>query len=156
MTCGQGASCAGQCSALGASLCPSGECTDDPRTCDLEFRSKNEEDSQSGGSTATYSGSDLGWCTNAQHQCRVRTFKDCCYNPNCLKWKGRKEACAWLNYLTGIEQQTHEKINVNISGKTCPFPGSLPHGNWTCEMQEIPIQGTSFLDEDAQSYPGDY
>ena len=31
-TCGQGASCAGQCSALGASLCPSGDCTDDPRT----------------------------------------------------------------------------------------------------------------------------
>ena len=41
-----------------------------------------------------------------------------------------------------------------FSGKTCPFPGSLPHGNWTCEMQEIPIHGTSFLDEDAQSYPG--
>ena len=45
--------------------------------------------------------------------------------------------------------------NVAISGKTCPLPGSLPHGNWTCEMQEIPIYGTSFLDEDAQSYPGD-
>ena len=43
---------------------------------------------------------------------------------------------------------------IHFSGKTCPFPGSLPHGNWTCEMQEIPIQGTSFLDEDAQSYPG--
>ena len=45
--------------------------------------------------------------------------------------------------------------NVAISGKTCPLPGSLPHGNWTCEMQEIPIYGTSFLNEDAQSYPGD-
>ena len=42
-----------------------------------------------------------------------------------------------------------------ISGKTCPFPGSLPYGKWTCEMQEIPIQGTSFLDEEAQSYPGE-
>ena len=42
-----------------------------------------------------------------------------------------------------------------ISGKTCPFPGSLPHGNWTCEMQEIPIQGTSFLDAEAQSHPGE-
>ena len=100
-TCGQGASCAGQCSALGASLCPSGECTDDPKTCDLEFRSENAEDGQSGGSTATYSGSDLDWCTNAKHQCRVRKHKDCCYNPKCLKWNGRKEACSWLNYLTG-------------------------------------------------------
>ena len=47
-----------------------------------------------------------------------------------------------------------EKIKTLISGKTCPFPGSLPHGNWSCEMQEIPILGTSFLDEDAQSYRG--
>ena len=43
----------------------------------------------------------------------------------------------------------------NYSGKTCPHPGSLPHGNWTCETQEIPIHGTSFLEEDAQSYPGE-
>ena len=48
------------------------------------------------------------------------------------------------------------KAKDNISGLTCPYPGSLPHGNWTCETQEIPIQGTSFLDEDAQSYPGEY
>ena len=45
-------------------------------------------------------------------------------------------------------------MKTKISGKTCPYPGSLPHGNWTCEMQEIPILGTSFLDEDAQSYRG--
>ena len=47
------------------------------------------------------------------------------------------------------------QMKTLISGKTCPFPGSLPHGNWTCEMQEIPIQGTSFLDEEAQSYQGE-
>ena len=47
------------------------------------------------------------------------------------------------------------KIAVKISGQRCPFPGRLPHGTWTCEMQEIPIQGTSFLDEEAQSYPGE-
>ena len=46
-------------------------------------------------------------------------------------------------------------MKTKISGKTCPFPGSLPHGNWNCEMQEIPIHGTSFLDEDAQSYRGE-
>ena len=97
-TCGQGASCAGQCSALGASLCPSGNCTDDPRTCDLEFNDETTEDHGRGRSTVTLSGSDLAWCTN---QCRVREHPDCCYNPNCLKWTGRKEACRWLNYLTG-------------------------------------------------------
>ena len=47
------------------------------------------------------------------------------------------------------------ELTKKISGKTCPFPGSLPHGSWTCEMQEIPIHGISFLDEDAQSYPGE-
>ena len=102
-TCGQGASCAGQCSALGASLCPSGNCTDDPRTCDLDF-SRSVEDGQGGGSTATYTGSDLSFCTNSKHQCRVRKYKDCCYNPNCLEWKGRRDACSWLNYLTGKSQ----------------------------------------------------
>ena len=47
------------------------------------------------------SGYDLRWCENSRHQCRVRMHKDCCYNPNCLKWRGRKAACSWLNYLTG-------------------------------------------------------
>ena len=46
-------------------------------------------------------------------------------------------------------------LEMKISGETCPSPGSLPHGNWTCEMQEIQIHGTSFLDEDAQPYPGE-
>ena len=119
VTCGRGASCAGQCSALGASLCPSGKCTDDPITCDLEFPSKDDVEEEIGGSIATISpldldveeesvGSietlsplDLAWCDNANHQCRVRKHKECCYNPKCLKWNGRKEACSWLNYLTG-------------------------------------------------------
>ena len=43
-TCGQGASCAGQCSALKASLCPSGNCTDDPRTCEISFKTEATED----------------------------------------------------------------------------------------------------------------
>ena len=107
-TCGQGVSCAGQCSALGASLCPSGACTDDPSTCEVSFESG--EDQRSGRSTDTYSGSYMDWCTNAKHQCQVRKHKDCCYNPKCLKWKGRKEACAWLNYLTGIKRQKYKKI----------------------------------------------
>ena len=98
-TCGRGASCAGQCSALGASLCPSGNCTDDPRTCDLEFNDETTEDQGRERSTATLSGTDLAWCTS--DGCRVRKHKGCCYNPNCLRWRGRRRACKWLNYLTG-------------------------------------------------------
>ena len=93
-TCGQGASCAGQCLALGALLCPSGNCTDDPDTCEISYTGER------GQSTATLSGSDLSWCTS--DGCRVRLHPECCYNPNCLTWNGRKDACDWLNYLTGM------------------------------------------------------
>ena len=98
-TCGQGASCAGKCSAIGASLCPSGNCTDDPATCDLEFNDETSEDQGRKRSSATLSGTDLAWCTS--DGCRVRKHKGCCYNPNCLRWRGRRRACKWLNYLTG-------------------------------------------------------
>ena len=98
-TCGQGVSCAGQCSALGASLCPSGDCTDFPGTCNLDFGGGKDE--RSGRSTDSHTGSDLDWCTNAKHQCKVRKHKDCCYSKKCLKWDGRLEACSWLNFLTG-------------------------------------------------------
>ena len=102
-TCGQGASCAGQCSALGASLCPSENCTEDPGTCEIDFN--HVEDQGRERSTATLSGSDLKWCTNTKHWCLVRTYEVCCFNPNCLKWSGRKVACDELGYgyLTGKE-----------------------------------------------------
>ena len=45
-------------------------------------------------------------------------------------------------------------MKTKLSGNSCPLPGSVPKGNWTCKEQEIPITGTSFLDEDAQTYPG--
>ena len=40
------------------------------------------------------------------------------------------------------------------SGKSCPRPGEVPHGRWTCEVEDTPIVGTSFLDGEAQTYPG--
>ena len=100
-TCGKGASCAGQCSALGASLCPSGICTKDPETCQLDFDTSLTEERRRGNSVATLSGSDLKYCTNKKHRCLVRTHKECCYNPNCLKRKRRKKACKDLDYITG-------------------------------------------------------
>ena len=41
-------------------------------------------------------------------------------------------------------------------GTSCPLPGSLPNGRWTCETSTIPILGTSFLDAHVQSYPGEF
>ena len=123
-TCGQGVSCAGQCSALGASLCPSGNCTDDPETCDVVFESAKGR--KSGRSTDTFSGSDLDWCTNAKHQCRVRKHKDCCYNSKCLKWKGRKEACAWLNYLTGEKNGSKKRFKKTFQARHAPSLAACP------------------------------
>ena len=59
-----------------------------------------------------------------------------------------------MNFLTGIVSIQPNQVDDNYSGKTCPMPGSLPKGNWSCQTQEVPIVGTSFLVEDAQSYPG--
>ena len=100
-TCGKGASCAGQCSALGASLCPSSNCTNDPRTCQLDFDTDSTDARQRGNSDVTLSLSDLKYCTNTKHRCKVRKHNECCYNTNCLKRKGRKQTCKWLDFLTG-------------------------------------------------------
>ena len=104
-TCGKGASCAGQCSALGASLCPSKKCTSDPKTCQLDFDNNLAEGRQRENSDATLSSSDLKYCENTIHKCKVKTYKECCYNPNCLKRRGRKKKCKDLDYLTGKDFQ---------------------------------------------------
>ena len=68
---------------------------------------------------------------------------------------------SWLSHYCKFVNCRHppslwqlNNSDPTFSGKTCPLPGSLPHGNWSCEMQEIPIHGTPLLEEDAQSYPG--
>ena len=114
-TCGQGASCAGACSALDASLCPSEDCTDYPETCEIKFRSEDTENGQSRGSTVTLSSSDLKWCIG--DGCKVIINPDCCYNPNCLEKPGRAEACDWLDYLTGMnnaDNNRFEDISLNF------------------------------------------
>ena len=108
-TCGKGLSCAGKCSALGASLCPSGKCTSDPKTCEVDFDGEDR-----GRSIATLSSSDLKYCQNTQHKCNVRKHSACCYNRNCLKREGRKKACKDLNYLTGGERSTCFIIDLRI------------------------------------------
>ena len=101
-TCGLGASCAGNCSALGASLCPSGDCTGD---CEMPFeeaidfeQEPNEIETSIGGSYATLPSSAFGWCT---HRCDVWRHKGCCYHPTCRT--RRPKACRWMNYLTGVK-----------------------------------------------------
>ena len=90
--CGRGISCAGQCSALEAELCPSGVCTEDPRDWKVEMTDGEFPPS-------TLSSSDLSFCAPG---CRVRYHPLCCYNPICFAQ--REESCKWLNFLSGNDQ----------------------------------------------------
>ena len=96
-TCGKGASCAGQCSALGASLCPSGNCTSDPKTCQFEFDKILPEHRLRRQSDATESSSSLRSC---YPKCKVKKDPSCCYHQEC--YNKRPKLCDWINDLTGM------------------------------------------------------
>ena len=160
--CGRGTSCAGECSAQGATLCPSGNCTDNPEDCKINmtleglatsFCSSKEaklcpsgqcvdilEDCESRSNRRGFTPSLLpswvfSWCTNkCQH---VRRYPACCFHPKCLR--KRRLQCKWLeNYL----------------GSSCPRPASIQRGTWTCLTQEIPIEGSNILLDEVTTYPG--
>ena len=40
-------------------------------------------------------------------------------------------------------------------GNSCPKPGSIPNGAWSCQTQELIIPDATFLDSDANTYPGE-
>ena len=87
--CGRGISCAGQCSALEAELCPSGVCTEDPRDWKVEMTDGEFL-------PATSSSMDLSSCAPG---CRVQAKPLCCYHPIC--YDKRKESCEWFSFLSG-------------------------------------------------------
>ena len=65
VTCGQGTSCTGECSAIGASLCPSGTCTEDPEDCSpslLLEQASREDSSGKERSVASRPPWQLKWC----------------------------------------------------------------------------------------------
>ena len=95
-TCGKGASCAGQCSALGASLCPSGNCTSDPKTCQFDFDKISSDDRQRGRSDVTGSSSSLRSCFP---RCKVVEDESCCFHKKCFE--KRPKLCNWANFTTG-------------------------------------------------------
>ena len=96
-TCGLGSSCAGSCSGLGASLCPSGDCGGD---CAIPFETTNKIEARQL-SLATLPATAFKWCSA---QCNVWGYKGCCYHPDCReKSESHKKACRFfINYLTGV------------------------------------------------------
>ena len=86
--------------------------------------------------------------------CKVLTHSACCFHPTC--YSRRPEKCDWLNYYTGLELIFVGAFFSNSnSGHSCPKPGSIPNGTWSCQMQELLIPDATFLDSDANTYPGE-
>ena len=98
-TCGLGASCSGNCSALGAFLCPSGDCTGE---CEIPFEQETADNRAQRNriSVANIDQRKIKWCTN---KCNVWNNKVCCYHELCRnKSKSHKKRCSWYDrYLTG-------------------------------------------------------
>ena len=97
VTCGQGTSCIGQCSAIEASLCPSGNCTHDPEDCKPNLELKEAENvGERRKPISSRPSWEFKWCTP---RCWVRYHKACCFHPICQKRK--QGLCSWMNYFTG-------------------------------------------------------
>ena len=92
VTCGQGTSCIGQCSAIGASLCLSGNCTEDPEDCNLILDST---DTRKRSSMATLSSDKLKHCYPA---CKVKHIPGCCFHASC--YAIRPKLCSKMNYFS--------------------------------------------------------
>ena len=146
VTCGQGTSCTGECSAIGASLCPSGTCTEDPEDCSpsLLLEQASREDSSGKQRAATSRPSwELRWCapgcstlqihynlSSLEVQrycsetlppgCRVRKHSACCFHPTCRSRKRR--VCKWLNYFTGRFFKNCESPQICFAPQAAPVP----------------------------------
>ena len=146
VTCGQGTSCTGECSAIGASLCPSGTCTEDPEDCSpsllLEQASREESSGKQRAGTSRPSW-ELRWCapgcstlqihynlSSLEVQrycsetlppgCRVRKHSACCFHPTCRSRKRR--VCKWLNYFTGRFFKNCESPQICFAPQAAPVP----------------------------------
>ena len=129
VTCGLGMSCTGKCSAIDASLCPSGLCTDDPRDCNLNLEAEEERLRSGGTSFATLSFWQLRRCAPG---CRVKQTPACCFHPQCTKCvnnkcskkeKRNRRLCNFLSFFSGsvilwelTESHLSSKVNMMWDG----------------------------------------
>ena len=153
VTCGRGKSCIGECSALEATLCPSGNCTGDPEDCNpsriLEEEEEEVNNYREKRAVANQASWQFNWCSP---RCNVRRHSACCFHSGCRS--KRKQRCNWLSYLTG-DCTEQNLIPSTLSGNSCPKPGSIPNGSWSCLMQELPVPDATFLDPEEATYPGE-
>ena len=107
-------SCAGSCTALSASLCPSGDCGGD---CEMPLEQEINENGTEAQTTlpaasgATNPSDAFRWCAP---DCKVNQHKGCCYNPQCRQ--KRPVLCEWINHLTGVFDSLATLHNKNLQG----------------------------------------
>ena len=151
ISCGRGFSCAAACYSKEAVLCPSHNCDE----CD-----NVDEDKEEGSENVEKTGRRLSWSTQfsgamnhcTRRGCQVgRRSKYCCFHPVCRRQKKRQ--CSWLQYFLG--RLSISKSFQTIAGTSCPRPGKVVDGDWSCEKQEIPLLDTHDLDGEKETYPGD-
>ena len=161
VSCGKGLSCAAACYSREAVLCPSHNCEDCDNVDevsivdeeDIEQRKQRVEERKGGWSWATQFSGKMSHCTRRGCQVGGR-FKYCCFHPVCRKQKRRQ--CSWFQYFLGKWccgglSLLHLSL---ILGTSCPRPGFIVHGEWSCEKQQIPIPDTFDLNGNLETYPG--
>ena len=94
VSCGLGVSCAGGCTAVGGTLCPSGKCTGLIEDCEPGLEVDEEPQARSLASLPS-------WKTNrcVKNGCNVRFDKICCFSETCHK--RRKRLCQWMSNYAG-------------------------------------------------------
>ena len=96
--CGLGLSCAGKCSAQGATLCPTGDCSG---TCEVTLDQEAPPPPTTSGGVLPPSTQPSEAFRRCFPKCKVKGEENqhCCFHPECLKLRPR--LCSWVNDLTG-------------------------------------------------------
>ena len=126
VTCGQGTSCVGQCSAIGASLCLSEICTADPDDCNISLEPEKQKKRNAGTCKACQSSQKLRKCAPS---CRVKRKPACCFHPVC--YEKRPKYCSNTNYFSGIS------FYLGSLTKLIPrklLPQTWQHSQWNVEL----------------------
>ena len=111
--CGQGLSCAGTCSAQGATICPTGDCLG---TCEIALDQEAPPAPTTTGGVLSPSTKPSEAYRHCYPTCKVKGEQNqhCCFHPQCLK--KRPGLCSWVNDLTGnVKLDYFSKIFSGLS-----------------------------------------
>ena len=133
VTCGQGKSCVGECSAIGASLCLSGVCTENPDDCNFSLESMERRKRGKDNSVATVNSEKLRWCYPA---CRVKHIPACCFHASCHAL--RPKLCGDKNYFSGVIDNVQQPLKIL---KVTPVPNlvAFPKAGGAVKCRSFPF-----------------